>query len=171
LFGGYRDPQESALSLGFDDNFFNDALDVDFITPYNLPITSPAAPKKDLISQIDAAKEADETPTPGKLVDCNAVWYVSTDYEEVHTRHSHTDKYNREKISNCPNAKSGDFDLEGLCADLQKKAKCDGNGPVVSEADFHSALKKYLCKDEAAADRVAAAAMQTKVQPQTQTQV
>ncbi|AEO64103.1 uncharacterized protein THITE_2109887 [Thermothielavioides terrestris NRRL 8126] len=143
LFGGYRDPQESLFSQGFDDSFFNDALDVDFITPYNLPITTSAAPKKDLIAQIDAAKNEDEAGTTGQLLDCNKVW---------------------EKISNCPRAKSGDFDLEGLCADLQKKAKCDGHGPVVSEEDFHHALKKYLCKDEETAARVAAAAKQTQSQ-------
>jgi AP-1-like factor len=54
----------------------------------------------------------------------------------------------REKLQNCPKARSGDFDLDGLCADLQKKAKCDGTGPVVSEVDFQHAVKKYLCKDE-----------------------
>ncbi|KAK4234877.1 hypothetical protein C8A03DRAFT_46867 [Achaetomium macrosporum] len=142
VFGGYRDPQDNILSNGFDD-FFNDALDVDFVTPFNLPVTSPVPPKKDLIAQIDAAKEDDQTGTAGQLLDCNKVW---------------------EKISNCPKAKSGDFDLEGLCADLQKKAKCDGSGPVVSEEDFHQALKKYLCKDEEAAARVAAAAKQTQSQ-------
>lgn len=144
VFGGYRDPQENILSNGFDD-FFNDALDVDFVTPFNLPVTSPVPPKKDLIAQIDAAKDDDHDhmSTPAQLLDCNKVW---------------------EKISNCPKAQSGDFDLEGLCADLQKKAKCDGTGPVVSEEDFHQALKKYLCKDEEAAARIAAAAKQTQSQ-------
>ncbi len=64
------------LSQGFDDSFFNDALDIDFVTPYNLPITSPSAPKKDLIAQIDAAKDNDE-PVPGsQLLKYNQVWYV-----------------------------------------------------------------------------------------------
>lgn len=128
LFGGYRDPQESVLAQGFDDSFFNDALDVDFITPYNLPMASPAAaPKKDLIAQIDAAKDDDEPAPCNQLLKYHQVW---------------------EKLQNCPKARSGDFDLDGLCADLQKKAKCDGTGPVVSEADFEHAVKKYLCKDE-----------------------
>jgi len=127
LFGGYRDPQENVLSQGFDDSFFNDALDIDFLTPYNLPAPSPAAPKKDLIAQIDAAKDDDEPATKAsQLLKCNEVW---------------------EKIQDCPNAKGGDFDLDGLCADLQKKAKCDGTGPVVSQEDFQDALKKFLCKD------------------------
>jgi AP-1-like factor len=126
LFGGYRDPQENVLSQGFDEGFFNDAVDMDFLTPYNLPIPSPVPPKKDLISQIDAAKDADES-TADLVLKCNEVW---------------------EKIQNCPKAKGGDFDLDGLCADLQKKAKCDGTGPVVSEKDFQYAIKKYICKEK-----------------------
>jgi len=145
LFGGYRDPQENVLAQGFDEGFFNDAVDMDFITPYNLPIPSPVPPKKDLISQIDAAKDADEQdPMVDMVLKCNEVW---------------------EKIQNCPKAKVGDFDLDGLCADLQKKAKCDGTGPVVSEKDFQSAIKKYICKEEQEAAKVDAYA---KTQKQTQ---
>ncbi|KAK4105182.1 PAP1-domain-containing protein [Parathielavia hyrcaniae] len=136
LFGGYRDPQENVLSNGFDDSFFNDALDVDFVTPFNLPITSPPEPKKDLIAQIDAAKNDDE---PIQLLKCNQVW---------------------EKIQKCPKAQSRDFDLDGLCADLQKKAKCDGTGPVISHDDFQKAVKKYLCKDEETTAAVDACAKQ-----------
>lgn len=80
LFGDYRDPQESLSLQGFDDTFFQDALDVDFTTPYNLPITTPIAGKKDLIAQIDAAKEDDEPAVEaavgGQMLNCNKVWYV-----------------------------------------------------------------------------------------------
>lgn len=144
LFGGYRDSQDNLFGQGFDDSFFNDALDVDFITPYNLPIASPVAPKKDLIAQIDAAKEDDAAPG-SQLLKYNEVW---------------------EKLQNCPKARTGDFDLDGLCADLQKKAKCDGTGPVVSEADFQHAVKKYLCKEEKVAAAVDAAAKQVGIQSQ-----
>ncbi len=41
----------------------------------------------------------------------------------------------------------GDFDLDGLCSDLQQKAKCDGHTAVVNEQDFDLVIKKYLCKD------------------------
>ncbi|KAL2174464.1 transcription factor PAP1-domain-containing protein [Thermothelomyces heterothallicus CBS 202.75] len=128
LFGGYRDPQETVLSQTFDDSFFNDALDMDFFTPYNLPIPSPVPPKKDLIAQIDAAKENDEPARKaGQLLKCNEVW---------------------EKIQNCTEIQGSDFDLDGLCADLQKKAKCDGCGPVVSQEDFQDTLNKYFGKDK-----------------------
>lgn len=79
LFGDYREPQEHILGTNgtLGDNFFNDAWDVDFTTPFNVPM-SPVVPKKDLLAEIDAAKEADE-PTEAKpeLLTCNKIWYVS----------------------------------------------------------------------------------------------
>jgi AP-1-like factor len=43
--------------------------------------------------------------------------------------------------------KSGDLDLDGLCSELQKKAKCSGTGPIVQDTDFKDILKKYLGDD------------------------
>ena len=71
LFGDYREPQDSVLSSGpLDDSFFNEAFD--FATPYNVAL-SPAIPKKDLIAEIDAAKEEDSVPA---LLTCNKIWCV-----------------------------------------------------------------------------------------------
>ncbi|KAK4166485.1 transcription factor PAP1-domain-containing protein [Cladorrhinum sp. PSN259] len=127
LFGDYREPQENVLSQGLDDSFFNDALNVDFITPYNLPITTDASKTKpDILERIDAAKCEDSMSPSGNLLTCNKIW---------------------EKLQNCPKVQNGDFDLDGLCSDLQKKAKCSGGGAVVDEADFKNVMKKYLCKD------------------------
>lgn len=50
----------------------------------------------------------------------------------------------REKLQTCPRVQNGDFDLDGLCSDLQKKAKCSGTGAVVDEQDFKAVMKKYL---------------------------
>lgn len=75
LFGDYREPQNTVLSHGFDDSYFNDAFDMDFPTPYNLPVTGPATAKKDLIAQIDAAKEADETVPGSQVLTCPKIWY------------------------------------------------------------------------------------------------
>jgi len=129
LFGDYREPQENILSTGFDDSFFNDAFDSDFITPYNLPITTNAGnPKKPgLIEQIDAAKNTDELDSNGNLLTCNKIW---------------------EKLQNCPKVQNGDFDLDGLCSELQKKAKCSGSGAVVDERDFKNVMQKYLGSTE-----------------------
>lgn len=125
LFSDYREPQNNIIGSGggFGD-FFNDAWDVDFTTPFNMA-PGPAAPKKDLIAQIDAAKEEDAVDKNGELFTCNKIW---------------------EKLQSCPEVQQGDFDLDGLCNELQKKAKCSGHGAVVDHADFEVAMKKYLGK-------------------------
>lgn len=147
LFGGYREPQENVLNTGFDDSFFNDAFDVDFTTPFFAP--SPMPQKKDLISQIDAAKNEDQTelvPTQdGQFLTCNKIWYASSAAPRILVLDAN--KYYREKLQNCPKVQSGDFDLDGLCSDLQKKAKCSGSGAVVDERTFKDVMKKYLGKD------------------------
>ncbi|KAG5984265.1 hypothetical protein E4U55_005423 [Claviceps digitariae] len=126
LFGDYREPQENVLSNpSFDEFVFNDGLDADFFTPFNTaPIN--AVPKKNLIAEIDAQQDAienDEGNKPG--ISCRQLW---------------------EKIQGCPKAQNGDFDLDGLCSELTKKAKCSGSGPVVAESDFDSILNKYMGK-------------------------
>lgn len=126
LFGGYREPQDNILaSAGFDDSFFNDAFDADFLTPYNVPPVAPVA-KKDICAEIDAQKESDDnifTSFNGKLLTCNNIW---------------------EKLQTCPKVQAGDIDLDGLCSDLQKKAKCGGTGAVVDESDFKAVMQKHL---------------------------
>ncbi|ROW01228.1 hypothetical protein VMCG_05834 [Cytospora schulzeri] len=140
LFGSYREPQENILGNGLDDGFFNEAFDMDFTTPYFAP--SPVAQKKDahkaapdmgdIISRIDAAKNEDTTElvqtNDGQLLTCNKIW---------------------EKLQDCPRVQSGDFDLDGLCSDLQKKAKCSGSGAVVDESTFKNVMQKYLGNSDA----------------------
>jgi AP-1-like transcription factor len=144
-------------SATFDDSFFNDAFDADFLTPYNMA-PSPAVQKKSLIAEIDAQQNADDGPTPvivGKEnLTCVKIWYDATSMCP--------DSYNclppsnwidcREKLQNCPKVQNGDFDLDGLCSELQKKAKCTGNGPVVAESDFKTLVKKYM-DDETCLDK------------------
>lgn len=130
LFGDYREPQENVLSNpSFDDFFFNDGLDADFLTPYNAA-PNEHLPKKNLIAEIDAQQDAIDDDI-GKKADmnCNQLW---------------------EKLQECPKAQNGEFDLDGLCSELTKKAKCSGSGPVVGERDFDSILKKYMGKDVSA---------------------
>ncbi|ORY61316.1 transcription factor PAP1-domain-containing protein [Pseudomassariella vexata] len=126
LFGDYREPQENILSNNaFDDSFFNDAFDADFTTPFNVAPT-PNLPKTNLVAEIDAAKENDDTIVAGangRLLTCNNIW---------------------EKLQNCPKVQTGDIDLDGLCSDLQKKAKCGGSGAVVDEKDFKAVMTKHL---------------------------
>ncbi|OLN86158.1 AP-1-like transcription factor 1 [Colletotrichum chlorophyti] len=150
LFGDYREPQENILSgTTFDDSFFNDALDADFILPYNMA-PSPAVPKKNLIDQIDAAKNADDDvvkeAVKAENYNCNKIWYDPL----LATTKSPAYNHDREKLQNCPSVQNGEFDLDGLCTELQKKAKCSGQGPVVSETDFQTVVNKWMGKDAAA---------------------
>ncbi|KAI1195745.1 transcription factor PAP1-domain-containing protein [Nemania serpens] len=128
LFGDYREPQGNILANPtFDDTFFNEAFDADFLAPFNAPaISTPKPAKKDICAEIDARKESEDTivTTPnGKLLTCTNIW---------------------EQLQGCPKVQSGDLDLDGLCSDLQKKAKCGGSGAVVDERDFKAVMTKYL---------------------------
>lgn len=55
--------------------------------------------------------------------------------------------FNRDRLQDYPNAQNGEFDLDGLCSELTKKAKCSGKGPVVTETDFDTILSKYMGKE------------------------
>ncbi|KAF3026334.1 DNA-binding transcription factor yap1 [Neopestalotiopsis sp. 37M] len=134
LFGGYREPQDNILAnTTFDDTFFNEAFDADFTTPFNMPLSPKVAPKKNICTEIDERKEEEDTivtSVNGKLLTCNNIW---------------------ERLQSCPKVQAGDIDLDGLCSDLQKKAKCGGTGAVVDEKDFRAVMSKHLgpCPDEA----------------------
>jgi len=158
LFGDYREPQNNILAgNNFDDSFFNDALDADFFTPFNVPPV--ALPPKntasvDAVPQQEPSKAASDPLGLVKgndLIDCNKVWYVLHCFRPdpllcpiLVANHPWT---YREKIQSCEKVQAGDFDLDGLCSELQKKAKCSGKGPTVKEQDFEAVLNKYLGPD------------------------
>ena len=145
LFGGYREPQDNILSNPSFDEFFNDAFDNDFFTPYNAAPSPNVSKKNNLIEQIDAKQDAVEDDKAFKTTNCNEIWYVSA--AKAHAYDTYTNRINREKLQECPSAKNGDFDLDGLCSELTKKAKCSGYGPVLGEGDFNTILQKYMGKD------------------------
>ncbi len=108
---------------------------------------SPAGKKtKNLLAEIDAAKEED-TGGPSQLLTCNKIWYEFGANRKKTSRLQVADLNHREKLQSCPSVQSGEFDLDGLCNDLQKKAKCSGSGAVVDEKDFKNVMQKYLCKE------------------------
>jgi AP-1-like factor len=51
-------------------------------------------------------------------------------------------------LQKCPKVKDGEFDLDLLCKDLQKKAKCSETGAVVNESDFNNIMKSYVEQDK-----------------------
>ncbi|CAG8980929.1 hypothetical protein HYALB_00003788 [Hymenoscyphus albidus] len=127
LFGDYREPQDNILSGdAFGNSFFSDAFaGPDFTTPFNIE-PSPQPAKNDLVAQIDAQKEKDDEVVPAedtsKLLSCNTIW---------------------DRLQACPKVKDGEFDLDTLCQDLQKKAKCSEKGAVVYESDFNQVMSDY----------------------------
>ncbi|KAH7346586.1 BAP1, transcription factor bZIP [Rhexocercosporidium sp. MPI-PUGE-AT-0058] len=127
LFGDYREPQDNILSSEpFGDTFFTDAFALgDFTSPFNMA-PSPAPPKKDLVAQIDEKQNEEDEVVPGEdpaqMLSCNTIW---------------------DRLQACPKVKDGEFDLDLLCKDLQKKAKCSETGAVVNESDFNKIMKSY----------------------------
>ncbi|KAH7312389.1 transcription factor PAP1-domain-containing protein [Stachybotrys elegans] len=146
LFGNYRETQDNILSNPSFDELFNDTPDADFYTPYNLPAATTGAPKKNLIEQIDAQQDSLDDELPKKAnMNCSQIWYGQP--HMISAQNRSPNKVNRDKLQTLPKAQNGEFDLDGLCSELTKKAKCSGSGPVVGEQDFDTILKKYMGKD------------------------
>lgn len=64
----------------------------------------------------------------------------------------------RDRLQACPKVKEGEFDLDVLCKDLQKKAKCSETGAVVNESDFNKIMKSYVGAGKVPPKEVVAAA-------------
>jgi len=135
LFGDYRESQDNILSTGFyDDTFFNEAFAMpEFSSPFVLEASSPG-PKKDLVQEIDAKLNEEDEVVPredtAQLLTCTNMW---------------------EKIQSCPSVQNGEIDMDSLCSQLQAKAKCSGDGPVIQESDFKDVMHSMFNEKAAAA--------------------
>lgn len=49
-------------------------------------------------------------------------------------------RYCRDRLQNSEKVTSGEMDMDDLCAQLKKKAKCSGKGAVVDQADVDAIL-------------------------------
>jgi len=129
------------LFTGFyDDTFFNEAFAMpDFSSPFALEAASPG-PKKDLVQEIDARLNEEDEVVPGEdttqMLTCTNMW---------------------EKIQACPRVQNGEIDMDSLCSQLQAKAKCSGDGPVIQESDFKEVLHSMFHDSPATTTAVAAA--------------
>jgi len=124
LFGDYREPQENILSndVYTTDGFFNDAFAMpEFTSPF---AASPATSRKDKVGEDDEVVPAEDTT---QLLTCNTIW---------------------DRLQACPKVKEGEFDLDLLCKDLQKKAKCSETGAVVNESDFNKIMNSYVGQEK-----------------------
>ena len=153
LFGNYREPQENILSgdVYNTDGFFNEAFAMEFNSPFNTA-TSPGTSRKDKLPEEDEVVPAED---PSQLLTCNTIWYVSSTAAPNSQRLppsgvSTNALISRDRLQSCPKVKEGEFDLDLLCKDLQKKAKCSETGAVVNESDFNKIMKSYVGQDKAA---------------------
>ncbi|UKZ67685.1 uncharacterized protein TrAtP1_008842 [Trichoderma atroviride] len=149
LFGDYREPQENVMTHSTFDDLFNDSLEADFFTPYNMansPNQNQNHKKLNLIDEIDAKQNAIDDEPRKENMSCNQLW---------------------ERLQACPKAQNGEFDLDGLCSELTKKAKCSGSGPVVAETDFDSILRKYMGKEAADCSAESLGISLEKTKPET----
>ncbi|KAJ5784137.1 transcriptional regulator family: bZIP [Penicillium psychrosexuale] len=120
LFGDWREPQDAVLSQDFG-SFFNEAFPLpDLGSPsHNLSevATDAAAPKKNLISQIDNKLEEDEV-VPGEdqsqMLSCTKIW---------------------DRLQSMERFRNGEIDVDNLCSELRTKARCSEGGVVVNQND------------------------------------
>ncbi|KAK4696973.1 AP-1-like transcription factor, partial [Lecanoromycetidae sp. Uapishka_2] len=121
LFGDYRDPQDSILN-----DFFSDAFPLgnDFGSPYNTADYASPPPKKDLMQEIEVQKNSGPDGTPSceevkKMIGTEKLW---------------------PRIQASGKVQSGEIDMDNLCSELKKKARCSGSGAVIDEKDVDRIL-------------------------------
>jgi len=129
LFGDYRESQNSILSQDFG-SFFNEAFPLpDLDSPFhsfNDSGSSPT-PKKDLIAQVDHRLEAedDEEVVPGEdrseMMDCTKIW---------------------DRLQSMEKFRNGEIDVDSLCTELRKKARCSEGGAVVDKKDVDDIMTR-----------------------------
>lgn len=143
LFGDYRDSQdaivgEDAFTSGFfddsfglpdlNDSFFNTATDE------TIPARVTQTPKPNLMQQVaqqrdedvEPPKKTEDHPSPPNLMTCHKIW---------------------NQLQDCPKFKTGDFDVDSLCAELSSKAKCTETGMGVPKDAVEAALWKLAGKE------------------------
>lgn len=121
LFGDWREPQDAILSQDFG-TFFDDAFPLpDLGSPsHNLTEVAkqPAAPKKDLIAEIDSRLDDDEEVVPGEdksqMLSCAKIW---------------------DRLQSLEKFRNGEIDVDSLCSELRTKARCSEGGVVVNQKD------------------------------------
>ena len=150
LFGDYRDPQDSILNNNFG-GFFNDAfVSQDFGSPFNTGEVVASPPlKRDLLKEIETQQNEDDTVGPmtaqstdsKQRMPCNnkqllSVLISRAPISGMREANEHADLLSSERIQGSEKVKSGEFDMDSLCAQLKAKAKCNGTEPTIDPKDI-----------------------------------
>lgn len=151
LFGDYRDPQDNILN-----DFFSDAFPLgnDFESPYNTGEFVSAPPKKDLMQEIEMQKNSCPGPlVPGeqedkRMLGAATIWSVILRFP---TQALHLTTSIRPRIQASEKVQSGEIDMDNLCSELKKKAKCSAGGAVIDKSDVDKILGPVSSKPAAQA--------------------
>lgn len=145
LFGDYRDPQDNILN-----DFFSDAFPLgnDFGSPYNTGEFASPPPKKDLMQEIEVQKNGgSDIMVPGeqdkKMIGCDKIWLVPS---RRSSKGLVLTTCSRPRIQALEKAQSGEIDMDNLCSELKKKAKCSGSGAVIDEKEVERILGPAISK-------------------------
>ncbi|KAI9894485.1 MAG: DNA-binding transcription factor yap1 [Vezdaea aestivalis] len=161
LFGDYRDPQDAIAGPTQDFNgFFNDAYSLpDFgnlgATPDLSPALNMSTPggtattRRDILSEVDAASNGEVAPAaPEEMLKMNQIWFVAQDAPHAggdcknHMREFLADRRSRDTINRDAKVQSGECDIDNLCKEMTKKARCTESGLKVPKKDVDELLKK-----------------------------
>lgn len=155
LFGDYRESQMNIVGDGdFTGGFFADALAApnDFNSPssnlfnwsYLTTGFTPAIQKANPLEQADlfsAGIDSGNVPvqTTQTTMGCGALMYVPRNARQSEDSDADID---RNQLSQRKDFQDGSFDIDGLCEELKKKAKCTGGGVSIEQSDIDEALKR-----------------------------
>ncbi|KAI9840455.1 MAG: DNA-binding transcription factor yap1 [Sclerophora amabilis] len=123
LFGDYRDSQDAFASADFG-SFFNEAYPLpDLGSPFGDTNTLAPLPKKDILQEMDAKINGDDEVAPSEdssnMLNCTKMW---------------------ERLQSSDSFKNGEIDMDNLCSELKKKARCSETGVVVEHDDLEKVL-------------------------------
>ncbi|KAH0536932.1 hypothetical protein FGG08_006234 [Glutinoglossum americanum] len=111
IFGDYRETQDADFGGFFDDAFALPELGDSLNNDH----------KRSTLPELDDKFDDDDEVVPGEdpksLLNCNKIW---------------------ERLQTMPDVANGQVDLEDLCSELRRKARCSESGVVVNEKDFNS---------------------------------
>ncbi|KAL9050708.1 MAG: hypothetical protein Q9162_006482 [Coniocarpon cinnabarinum] len=160
LFGDYREPQNNIVGDDiFSGGFFEDGMPFsDLNAPFNFnlsanntkPTPAPASgvfaqmqsqqsAQKKKINLMDQVEQQQEGNYAGAPTDNDL---AVPQYEDYSAPNLMTCQKIWNQLQTCPRFQTGDFDVDGLCAELSAKAKCTRTGVAVPKEAVEAALWK-----------------------------
>ncbi|KAI9682398.1 MAG: DNA-binding transcription factor yap1 [Caeruleum heppii] len=131
LFGDYREPQD-AITTGDFGAYFSEAFPLPDLgspfgdgistNPLDQQIQTQPSETSNMVTPTDFTKlvtAPGQVDPVSKALGCTAMW---------------------DRLQSSPAFQSGDLDIDGLCGELKKKARCSESGVVVAEKDLDAAL-------------------------------